>query len=405
MLALFVGLLLGVERERRKRERGHDAIAGLRTFGLAGLLGGLASYSEMPYAVAAGALVVGALVVVGYALDSQRERDAGVTTEIALVLTYVLGALALTAPFVAGASAIVTALLLHFRAALHHFVRDILHDDEVHDGLLLLVFAFIVLPLAPDVHVGPYRAIHPQSIARLVLLITLISSAGYIAQRALGARLGLVASGFASGFVSSSATIGALGLRSKRDLALTSSAAAGAVSSSIATVLQYAAIIAAMAPALLARLLWPLGFAAATAVGVTYVLARAVRAHDPGQSEPPRGRAFQVVPALLVGGASALVSILAAAFSSAIGDAGIVVVSSASGFIDAHATTASISSLHQAASLDTATATLAIVAALSTNTVTKILMAFTSGTRPYALRVSAGVLAIAGAAWLGVALG
>jgi uncharacterized membrane protein (DUF4010 family) len=404
-LALIIGLLLGVERERRKRERGHDAVAGLRTFGLAGLLGGLARYSESPYAVAAGALIVGTLVIVGYALDAQRERDAGITTEIALVLTYLLGALAISEPFVAGTSAIVTALLLHFRKALHHFVRDVLREDEVHDGLLFLVFAFIVLPLAPDVHVGPYRAIHPQSIARLVLLITLVSSAGYIAQRALGARLGLVASGFASGFISSSATIGALGLRAKRDVALAAPAAAGAVASSIATVLQYAAIIVAIEPVLLVGLAWPLGLAATAAVAATYVLARAYGAQASGAPDAPRGRPFQVLPALFVGAASALVAVLSAALSSAIGDAGIVVVSGASGLVDAHATAGSVSSLHQAKSIDATTARLAIVAALSSNTGTKIAMAFASGPRPYALRVTAGVLAIACAAWLGLALG
>jgi uncharacterized membrane protein (DUF4010 family) len=268
-----------------------------------------------------------------------------------------------------------------------------------------VVIAVLALLLAPDVRVGPYRAIHPQSIARLVVLIMLISGAGHLAQRTLGARFGFVTSGFASGFISSSATIGALGLRAKHEVGLAGPAAAGAVASSIATVLQYAAIIVAIDPALLVRLSWPLGLAALAAVAATYVQGRAAHTRARNVPDAPRGSAFQVLPALLVGAVSALVAVLSAALSSAIGDAGIVVMSGASGLIDAHATAGSVSSLHQAKSIDTATASLAIVAALSSNTATKVAIAFASGPRPYALRVAAGVLAIATAAWLGLALG
>lgn len=403
-LSLLLGLLLGVERERRKRERGYDSIAGLRTFGLAGLLGGLAAYLGASYAVAAGAIFVGALVVVAYALDKNRERDKGITTELAVLLTYVLGALALEAPLTAGVAAIVTALVLHFRSALHHFVRDVLHEQEVHDGLLLLVFAFIALPLAPDVAMGPYQAINPQSLARLMLVITLISTAGYVAQRALGARIGLVASGLASGFVSSTATIAALGLRARKDSALEASAAAGAVASCIATVVQYAAIVAALDRVLLVALALPLGLALAAAFVATFVLARGARASGVAQAEPQPGRAFQVLPAIAVGAGSALVAVLAAAFAGVVGDLGIVLVSLASGLVDAHATAASVSTLHHSASIDDRTAALAIVVALSSNSATKLVMAVLSGARGYALRVAAGVLAIAGAAWLGLAL-
>jgi hypothetical protein len=145
-LALLLGLLLGVERERRKRTRGHGAIAGLRTFTLVGLLGGIAAYVDLPGLVVTGGLVVGALVVVGYALDPNREQDAGLTTEVALVLTYALGALALYAPRVAGSAAIASTLLLHLRTTMHRFVRETLRDDELHDALLLLGV------LRPDAH-------------------------------------------------------------------------------------------------------------------------------------------------------------------------------------------------------------------------------------------------------------
>lgn len=279
---------------------------------------------------------------------------------------------------------------------------DVMRRDEVRDVLALLALAMAV-PLAPDVHFGPYHAIHPQSLARLVLLVAFISSAGYVAQRALGARIGLVASGFASGFVSSTATIGALGLRAKAHASLGPSAAAGAAASSIATVVQYATIIAAIEPLLLRVVVLPLGLAGAAALAATFALARA-SGGEAAAAEPPRGRMLQLWPALWIGVASAVVAIASKAFASAIGNAGIVLVSSASGFVDAHATTASIATLHQAREIDDEMAGLAIVAALSANTLTKVVIALASGPRAYALRVTIGVLAIAAASWLGLVL-
>lgn len=402
-LSLALGLLLGVERERRKKERAHGAIAGLRTFGLVGLLGGLMSYIALPYAVLAGALIVGALIIVGYALDPDRERDRGMTTEVALLLTYVLGALALAEPSTAAIATIGAAALLYFRTRLHVFVNTALLEAEIHDGLLLLVFAFVVLPLAPDADVGPYGAINPQAIARLMFVVTFISAAGYVTQRVVGARWGLVASGFGSGFVSSTATIAALGLHAKQDPSVERSAAAGATASSIATIVQYGTILAALDRALLSYLALPLGLAVAAALAATALLARqAHAAADP--QDAPKGRAFQLMPALVVGAGSALVAVLAAAFGDAIGEAGIVLVSSLSGLVDAHATTGALATLHHGQKLAPATAALALLAALSTNTITKLAMAFLAGPRRYALRVAGGVLFIAAAAWAGLLL-
>jgi uncharacterized membrane protein (DUF4010 family) len=318
-------------------------------------------------------------------------------------LTYVLGALALSRPDVAGVAAIVATTLLAFRSRLHDFVQNALREEEVHDGLLLLVFAFVVLPLAPNIYIGPYQAINPQSLARLMLLVTLLGSAGYVAQRLFGTRSGMIASGFASGFVSSSATIAALGLRARQDPSIARAAAAGGIASSIATILQYSAIVATIDLGLMERLALPLGLALFAAAAIAALLARS--ANDGGQKpDAPKGRPFQILPALVVGAGSALIAVLSAALSDSIGHAGIVLVSSASGFIDAHATTGSIATLHHSARVDDRVAVLALISALSTNTMTKIAMAALSGSRAYAGRIAVGVSVIAAMAWLGIFL-
>jgi uncharacterized membrane protein (DUF4010 family) len=100
-----------------------------------------------------------------------------------------------------------------------------------------------------------------------------------------------------------------------------------------------------------------------------------------------------------------LVTIASSALQESIGSAGIVVVSGMAAFIDAHSTAGSVASLHRAQSIDTATAQLAILTALTTNTVTKIVLAWGSRHPKYSLNVTLGVLAIAGAAWAGLLLG
>lgn len=402
LLSLALGLLLGVERERRNKQRGDaSAIAGLRTFGMLGLLGGILAYADVAHAMLVGAGITALLAVAGYAANRDRDPDRGLTTEVAMVLTYVLGGLALEKPAIAAAAAIGTTTLLHLRTTLHHLVRDAITETEVRDGLLFLVFAFMILPLAPDVAVGPYGAINPQRLARLVVVIMLITGAGYATHRAFGARFGLVVSGFAGGFVSSSATIAAMSLRAKSDPSVTSAAVAGGLSSSVATVVLYAVLVATVDPRLLWELRYPLGLGLAAAVVGTVFFA--ARAHTT-DADAPRGRAFSPLPALAFAAGVAIVSIAAAALDERLGSRSIVVVSAVAAIVDAQSTTGSIATMHHAQQIDTHTATLAIATSLTTNTGTKIFMASAARHRPFAVRLSLGVIAIALATWLGTFL-
>ena len=186
----------------------------------------------------AAAGVIG-LTAVSY--DRNRDDDPGLTTEIALVLTLALGGLAMREPGLAAALSVVVAILLAARAPLHRFVRDVLTEVELRDALILAAATLIVWPLLPDRYLGPLSAINPSKIWTIVILLMAIGAGGHIAVRALGARFGLPVSGFASGFASSAATIGAMGARAKANRDLTRPAAAGAVLSNVATAIQLAA--------------------------------------------------------------------------------------------------------------------------------------------------------------------
>ncbi|MET0621297.1 MAG: DUF4010 domain-containing protein, partial [Thermoanaerobaculia bacterium] len=242
-ISLGIGRLSGVARERRKGAGGGRAPAGIRTFAVASLAGGLSLAFGGEIVLVAVAVVIGALLAVSYARS--RARDPGLTTEIALLTTVLLGALAIREPMLASGLAVVVVILLASRTRLHRFVKRVLTEQELHDALLLAAAALVVLPLAPDRAVGPLSVINPRTVWRLVVIFMAISGAGYIGLRLLGPGIGLALSGFASGFVSSSATIAAMGARARENPSLRPAAVAGAVLSTVATVVQMALLLAA----------------------------------------------------------------------------------------------------------------------------------------------------------------
>jgi uncharacterized membrane protein (DUF4010 family) len=279
---------------------------------------------------------------------------------------------------------------------------DPLHTTraERRDLLLFLLFAFVLLPLAPNQPFGPYGAINPQLLVRLVVVLMAIMGAGYVAQRLLDPKVGLAVTGLVAGFVSSSATIAAMSLRARERPETWRTAVAGGLASSVATIVQYAVVIVAV-DAQLVRLVAPsLILAGLTAVAATALFAQ-LSEQDGAAPERP-DRPFRLWPALGFAAMFVLVSIAAAALDEQIGNAGIVVISAVAAFVDAHSTTGSVTAMHQAGSIDAETARLAILTSLSTNTLTKIAMAWTGRSRSYGASVSLGVLLIAGSAWLGL---
>ena len=121
------------------------------------------------------------------------------TTEFALLLTCLLGGLAIRDSMLAAGLGAVLALLLAARDRLHHFVLSVVKAQELNDVILFSAIALIVLPLAPDQFMGPFSALNPHDIARLIVLVMAISALGYLAVRSLGPRYGLPLAGFAGG--------------------------------------------------------------------------------------------------------------------------------------------------------------------------------------------------------------
>ncbi|HTY99572.1 MAG TPA: MgtC/SapB family protein [Rhodocyclaceae bacterium] len=203
--SLAVGLLIGLERERKP-----DAKAGLRTFGLVGMLGCIsalvAERGGASWILAAGLLTVGVMMIVAHSKEPQGDGDPGTTSVVALMVCYGLGAAVwygyATLAVMAG---IATTVLLYFKAELHGMTARLTRKDLI-SILQFAALSFIVLPILPDDDYGPYRAFNPHQIWWMVVLIAGLSLAGYAALRVAGARLGAAAIGLFGGLASSTAT-------------------------------------------------------------------------------------------------------------------------------------------------------------------------------------------------------
>lgn len=394
--ALTIGLLIGAERERRKGEGPSRSAAGIRTFAIASLMGAVSVVIGSDWLLAVAVFSVAVLSVVAYAQSSHE--DPGLTSEATLVLTVLLGGLAVYYPGFAAGIAVTVAVLLASRDQIHRFVGRVLSEEELHDGLVFAAGILVILPLVPNRYIGPFHAINLHTIWIIVLLMMTISAAGYIAVRLMGPGLGLPLAGFASGFVSSAATISAMGARSVQEPSLSRSAVAGAVLSTVATIVELAIVVAATNRTTLLALAIPLVVSGSVAVvyGLLFTL-RTIRSDVPLTAQ--RGRPFSLKTAILFAVTIAAMLFILAALNAWLGGRGVLVATAIAGFADTHSPAVSVASLVSSGTLGVNDAVFPVLGALTTNTVTKIVLAMTSGDRRFGVQVIPGLLLVIAGAW------
>ncbi len=398
VVALGIGLLIGLERERRKGEGSDRAPAGLRTFAATSLAGAISFITGGALLLA---LVTGGIIVLtAIAYIRSCSDDPGLTSEVALVLAVLLGGLAMQQPALAAGVAVALTVLLAARAALHDFVRSVLNESEIRDGLIFASATLVVLPLLPDQPLGPYGALNPRAIWIIVILVMAISAAGHISIRLLGPRGGLAIAGLASGFVSSTATIGAMGARAAKTPDLLGPALAGGVLSTVATIVQLFAVLGATSLPVLRAMSLPLLFAglAAAIYGAIFTI-RAMGDRRAAELKP--GRAFSLPTALLLALTLSGVLVLSAALRDAFGETGLVIGAAVAGLADTHSPAVAAAALADSGKINVADAVIPILVALSSNTVIKIVVAWAAGGRTFALRLTPGLVFVIAAAWAG----
>lgn len=398
-VALAIGLLIGLERGWQTREESdHQRTAGLRTFALTGLLGGicgLMSAVSSPIVLAAGLLAfTGALVAFSY-LEAKADSNFSVTGVVAGILTFVLGAYAtLGNETVAVATAVTMAILLALREPLHSWVRNVTWP-EMRSVLVLLAMSFLLLPILPNRPIDPWNVLNPSEIWLLAILIAAVSFAGYVAVRVLGARNGIAVAAIAGGLASSTATTLSFARLARENPESTRLLAGGVLLAGVTMLARVVVLAGLLKPELIAIVLWP---AAAAAAVLLMAAAAVLWGGSSGSTEHPQlqiKNPFDLGTVLQLAGLIAVILLVAKGVASYAGNAGLFLLAAVSAIADVDALTISMARLAglQVAAGDAASA---ILIAASVNTASKAaIAAVVGGARIGTIVGSASVLAIA----------
>ncbi len=412
-LALAIGLMVGTERHWRERDDKPGArTAGIRTFGISGLLGGIAGAITQTSSSGT-ALLVGATFVAFSAVfgafqwrEAEAQHQFSVTTVIAAQATFLLGVLAsLGHQAAAAAAAIALTALLASRESLHAFVER-LTWPELRSAIFLLAMAFIVLPLLPDRAVGPYDAINPAEIWIFAIALAGVSFAGYVAVRLFGSTRGPLVAGIAGGLVSSTAVALTSARDSRESGANVRAIAAGALAASAVSIARGGVLVAVFSMPMLMRIL-----PALSAAGVVMTLAAVVcaiqgtagggDADKKGEKAepPPPDNPFEIGSVLKLAAIIAFATVAARVAAATFGDRGMILVSVIMGLVDIDSVILSITRLARSGApsdtgLSDGALEVAILLAIAANTVAKAAYSAAIGSRRFALLIG-GVSALA----------
>ena len=398
-VALAIGLLIGLERGWQTREESdYQRTAGLRTFALTGLLGGicgLMSVVSSPIVLAAGLIAfTGALVVFGY-LEATAETNFSATSVVAGILTFVLGAYAtLGNETVAVAAAVAMAILLALRETLHSWVRTVTWP-EIRSVLVLLAMSFLLLPILPNRPVDPWQVLNPAEIWLLAILIAAVSFAGYVAVRVLGERNGIAVAAVAGGLASSTATTLSFARLAREHPEGVRLLAGGILLSGVTMLVRVVVLAGLLNPALL----WPLAGPAAAAAAVLLlwaaVLLWARRGAAPEAPSLSIKNPFELATVLKLAALIAAIMLVAKVAAWKAGTAGLYLLAAVSGIADVDALTLSMARL-AGPQVAVANAATAILVAVSVNTASKAVIAASVGGKAIGTLVAgASALAIA----------
>ena len=398
-VALAIGLLVGLERGWHSREEQQDGkrAAGLRTFALSGLLGGVCG-TMVPLT----SPVVLGLAFLGYAgvlaifhwLESGVNQDVGGTTVIAGLLTFILGAYAVLGDLqIAAAVTVAMTVILALREPLHKWVAA-LRWEEIRAVLVLLAMSFLLLPLLPDRPVDPWGSINPAEIWLLAIMIAAISFGGYVAVRLFGDRLGIVMAAVTGGLASSTAVTLTLAKLSREQKESDRLLAGAILVAGVVMVVRVGVVATLLNRALLLPLLWPLtAMALVMAASAGLLLFRKKGSTQPGISIT---NPLELGTTIKLAAMIAIVMFAAEIVQDLAGKTGLLAVAAMSGIADVDAITISMARL---GSEMADTAVQAIAVAVGVNTLVKATMAGWFGGLRLGAYVGAGsIMAVAAAA-------
>lgn len=381
--ALAVGLVIGLERGWHDRELPEGGrVAGLRTFALTGLLGGVLGHLQPDFGAwpLLGALLgLALLLTVSYARNAKLSGNLSATTPVAMLLTLVLGAFAAHGNItLALSAAVVGAVLLDLKPTLHGWLRLIDHR-ELTASLQLLVLSMVILPYLPNTGLGPYAALNPYQLWWAVILIAGLSLTGHFAMRITGAQRGVLWTGILGGLASSTATTLALARYAREQPSLTGAAVAGTLASCGVMFFRMVVLLGVIQPALLSTFGSALVITGVALLCIALWGWRKLDRTVVGEGAVGAMAPFDLGTALGFGVLLAVMSVLVPAAKQWLDTSGLYVLSAVSGLADVDAILISVARLHGAGGLSTGATVTALGLATLANMVAKVGIAWTTG--------------------------
>lgn len=386
LTALGVGFLIGIVRERLHQPGA--MMAGVRTHTVAALMGAVAFSLGMPVFVVA-LSITGLLIGVGY--YRSFATDPGMTGEVSLAMTVLLGGLAVPSSSLAAALGVVIAVLLFLKKPLRKFSQELISEQELEDALILFAAALIVLPLLPQEAIDPWGALKPFGIWKVVVIIMCTGMLGHLAIRLTGLNYGLPIAGFLSGFISSTAAIMDLGRKAKDDPTLTSIACASALLSTMASLILFALVLGASSLELLKSVALPLSLGSLSLLSTSaFLFQKQMIRRDvlPTSTQ----EAFQLKHVFVIAFSISSISLLSAWVGAIFGQTGTLISAVIIGFAEIHAAAFSISQLALPQQEISAMARWGVIAILAASVLSKSALSFVSGGKSYGLRMTGALI-------------
>ena len=380
-VALGLGLLIGLERERTSARA--RLFAGSRTFALVALFGALsvliADYSQIELFVPLAFVAILAVVITAYNATA-REGEVGATTEVSLLITFVIGALCSWGMLaLAGAIAVVTMLMLALKGWLHNLAKRI-EPSDVEATLKFAIITLIILPLLPNTDYGPagLEVINPYKTWLMVVLIAGLNFVGYILVKVVGREHGLGITGLLGGLVSSTAVTLSFSQRSRSEPSLAPVLALAILLAWTVMFFRVVVEVGVVNLSLAFDLAWGMLLMGAVSLVICIILWRRGRSQETAEVESGNNP-FELGDAIKFGALFAVVIFIASAAQAYFGNTGLYVAGALTGLTDVDAIALSMANLAQSDPANAGPAARTIVIAVISNTMVKCGMAIWLG--------------------------
>ncbi|HHF2872523.1 TPA: MgtC/SapB family protein [Vibrio diabolicus] len=390
LIALLLGAIVGTQRGWVMRNSVEGSrVAGIRTFSLVGLLGGLVGilaniYSPLLIGFALIALVI--LTCIAFVIQQKKSGDVSITGVVSIMVVFVLGNLAVSGEAVlAAAAAVITAVVLDNKRELHQALQK-LQEYELDAALRLLLISIVMLPLLPNQSYGPWNALNPYEIWWMVVLIASISFVGYFAIKIGGAKRGILFTSVFAGLSSSTALTLQFSHLSREQASISPLLASG-ILLSCGTMFPRLLIVLSVINPQLVKLLWPIVMAMMVALYIpAWWIWRRSEVEQIEQSNK-QTNPLALQSALFFGLVLAVIMLLAHALSDWFGNAGVLLLSALSGITDVDAISLTLGR-QSTQTLSVTTAALGILIAASVNTIVKMGMGIAIGDKKLWRRIA-----------------